>query len=1174
MSSETRKHRSLIFQEVDVKRMPGIDPPGITLDEVSQGINVIHGPNAAGKTMLARAILTLLWPDHTRSSDVLVRGTFTTGDEDWFVEVDGDRQEFQQSGTTVPGPSLPPSSQRDRYNLALHDLIQDETTDRSFAEFILQELSGGYDVSRAADELGFDNTYSYPGKTKQRAEKALEHLKDTRNRLNELKQEEEELSKLRREKEEAADAQDRIELLKQVLDVFDAEEEREEVEQTLDEFPEVMDRVTGSERKQLDQLKQKIDSLEHQREEAKETIRSTEEELDRLEHPYDEPADDVLQNVEHKYEKVKDLEKQVQNLEEEREAAKESRNEEQAEFEDGTSPEKLADLKRPEYDALQQFTRRWEDVQHRFEALDAIRSRVRQEREEGGEEEPAPEPDELKRGCDVLENWLSNPSTEDGPSRNRSPFRHVTRGLTAVLTAWISYLVHPLLLLLLLLPAVLYVYEWFNRSSSSPAMRSSARQEFRQLDLPYEPDGWTETEVRNTLLELYEQRAKRHLDQIKEEFWNHHRDEYRRVKEEIQDLEEKRQDLADTYGLAPDTDARTLYHLTNRLSRWKDDHKRVKEIEGKLENKRHRYEQLLTGLNDEFQNWNLESAESGSDVRQRLLEMKNRINSFREAKRTLEQARDEVEKANSKQPEVEGQLNELYTRLNLESGDEAGLQKLLERREDYRELQGDLNKKEGVVNKEREVLDQLCGTDAEIEQLLSRDRAGVEREIQELEETAASYEEKQADITKIETKLDQAREEYEMEPALAAKERAFDALRDQLNSDYRNMAGDVLTKYVQQVNTDRTMPAVFDRARELLSRITGGRYELRVDRSENPSFRVVDTVSGQGHSLNELSGGTRIQVLLSVRLAFCQQVEEGFRLPLFMDETLANADDARAKTIIESVLELSREGRQVFYFTAQGDEVAKWRSVAGHRDRTINLLDLEQQLNRVPDGSVDVPERTTITEEETVPSVGDLDHDAYGERLDVPPLNPRRDDVDAAHLWYLIEDVDVLETLLKQRIERWGPLTTLLEHGGYDPDSAARNAIRSARERAEAMETFVSMWQKGRNRPINRSVLEETDAVTDNFIEEVSALCDEVEGDPQKIVDRLREGAVKRFQNDKKDELEAFLIQEGYIDRSDPMDPDHIRAAMLSTVDEDVLEEPEAEIDRLWKRIHQRLSTS
>ncbi len=1167
MSAATENKPSLMVRKLDVTRMPGIDPPGLSLESFSSGVNVIHGPNAAGKTRVAQALITLLWPDHMSTSNVLVRGNVAAEDQEWFVKVDGSEQTFERDGTSDPGPSLPPFEQRDRYHLALHDLIQEDTTDQSFAEMILQELYGGYDVSEAAEELGFNEKHSHPGNTHERAERALKKLRDARDHMSELQQKEEELTELQRKKKEAKEASARIDLLEQVLAVFDAREEVEEVQQTLNQFPEVMEEVTGTERKHMEQLQQEIQSLKDQRDQAKSKMEAAEERLETLDYPYDKPVDDLHQKLEDQYQDLKKIEREVRNLREEREAEMKTRQEEQSNFSSEVEPASLAELKRPEYNELQTFARETEQVRNQLESLKQIRNRLQPEEAQ----EERREADQLRRGCEVLENWLAHPPEETENEPSTSQLRHVSRGLTAILTVLLSFFVTPVFLVLLILPAGLYGYELLTGPPGSEGRRSSAQAEYQEQDLPIEPSDWTREGVRETLKKLHRRRAKRVLQQEKADFWSPLRDEYEQLQEEMQERNEQMKQLRETYGVAPDADAQTLFYLTNRLSRWKDAHASIQAIDTELEEKRSSAERYRTQLNDEFQKWDLPPVEDASTARQHLSDMKGRINTFREARQSLKQAREKAEQVKSTLPEKTEQLNQLFERLNLEPGDEAGLQALLDQRSQYAELKEKRNEKEGVRKKEENKLRDRDGFDPE---LLERDRGNVEREIQDLKEKAEAYDDLQERMASIRTELEQAKEGYEVEPAIAEKERAFDALQEQLRSDYRNMGGHVLAQYVQRVNTDRTMPEVYDRARELLAKITGGRYELKVDQSDAPEFRVVDTLTGEGQTLNQLSSGTRIQVLLSVRLAFCQQGEEHVRLPLFMDETLANADDVRARTIIESVLEGSRDGRQVFYFTAQGDEVAKWQAVADRRDHELRVYDLQEQMKHTPEGAVQVPDLSEVQNQEMdVPAAGDLDHETYGEQLEVPPLNPRQDDVAAAHLWYLIEDVKVLEELLNRRIERWGPFTMLLEQGVIDPtDPSRRRTIRRARERAKAVQAFIEQWRVGRHRPINRSVLETTDAVSDNFIEEVAELCIDLDGHPEKLVKRLREGAVSGFRSKKMDELETFLIRENYIDESDQLDPDLIRAAMISALDGEVFEDPEEEVDRLWRRIQRGLS--
>ena len=114
-----------------------------------------------------------------------------------------------------------------------------------------------------------------------------------------------------------------------------------------------------------------------------------------------------------------------------------------------------------------------------------------------------------------------------------------------------------------------------------------------------------------------------------------------------------------------------------------------------------------------------------------------------------------------------------------------------------------------------------------------------------------------------------------------------------------------------------------------------------------PEFTAVDQVERRGRSLDQLSSGTRVQLLLAVRIAFVEQQEQGVKLPLLLDEVLGNSDDERARAIMEAVVELSREGRQIFYFTAQMDEVARWRALFAEDARYHEMPFDEPKAGRV-----------------------------------------------------------------------------------------------------------------------------------------------------------------------------------------------------------------------------------
>src|SRR5690606_36023052 len=136
-----------------------------------------------------------------------------------------------------------------------------------------------------------------------------------------------------------------------------------------------------------------------------------------------------------------------------------------------------------------------------------------------------------------------------------------------------------------------------------------------------------------------------------------------------------------------------------------------------------------------------------------------------------------------------------------------------------------------------------------------------------------------------------------------------------------------------------------------------------------------------------------------------------------------------AEAIIRAVCEICRTGRQVFYFTAQHDEVGKWRRLlADYSDLPHNVISLAEarQLPEFDEPSVLVDLQPAAP---GVPGPNGADRLAYRQVLHVPEIDPRLDAA-GAHLWYVVDDLDALHRLLSMGISTWGQLETLVEFGG------------------------------------------------------------------------------------------------------------------------------------------------
>ncbi|MFW5951420.1 MAG: ATP-binding protein, partial [Gemmatimonadota bacterium] len=442
------------------------------------------------------------------------------------------------------------------------------------------------------------------------------------------------------------------------------------------------------------------------------------------------------------------------------------------------------------------------------------------------------------------------------------------------------------------------------------------------------------------------------------------------------------------------------------------------------------------------------------------------------------------------------------------------------------EAAGRTGERVGEEGAEAIVAELQGATLAEIDARLSAAEAGA------LEERAVADE-----IAGIRRSLEDARSRHDVEDALAAVDAAKADLADRRDRDVDDAIGQALVTWLEGTASDTNRPRVFHRARELLSVITRGQFRLEMSR-DGDVFRAYDTVAERGRALDELSSGTRIQLLTAVRVAFVETQEHGAAPPLLLDEVLANADDTRARAIIETALGLARAGRQVFYFTAQVDELEKWRELL---TQAGDIEWGEYGLGDPSDGpAFDWSDRRWA---DRVPAPGDLSHGAYGALLDVPRFDPWMEGVGGLHLWYLVEDVDALHELLDLGIDRYGKLQGFARHGGGL--EAIRGVLDDARSHAELCRRFGEYWRRGRGRPVDRAALEESGAVTATFMDRVAALCQRVEGSAQALLAALDEGGVPRFRTASIEDLRDFFLRAGHLDEAEPLDDDAIRVRLV-----------------------------
>ena len=112
-------------------------------------------------------------------------------------------------------------------------------------------------------------------------------------------------------------------------------------------------------------------------------------------------------------------------------------------------------------------------------------------------------------------------------------------------------------------------------------------------------------------------------------------------------------------------------------------------------------------------------------------------------------------------------------------------------------------------------------------------------------------------------------------------------------------------------------PAISRQASELLSKLSGGRYD---------TLRTTGTLGlsldKDGYSIKSelLSAGTRDVAYLALRLALFMRIYEGELPPLVLDESLCQLDEKRAERTITLLGSLAGEGIQTLLFTSHKRE--------------------------------------------------------------------------------------------------------------------------------------------------------------------------------------------------------------------------------------------------------------
>jgi len=864
------------------------------------------------------------------------------------------------------------------------------------------------------------------------------------------------------------------------------------------------------------------------------------------------PDFELIEELEEKTDRLESLERQLEEVGKGIAAKKRVKETVFSRQDEWPSAARLANLDTVAIDDMAEFAREAEEIRARLFAYGQLSTWLKTE------DEKHADPDIIREGRRLLEDWLRG---ERLSADNSLTFRagRVLSFINLVAAVSLALTVNPLFLILMVPAGGIF---WLvGRKTGTSGLEVKSKERYLELGLE-PPVQWDDASVRQLLRELSRQEVEAILARRKKDFLEAKEEELNSLENRKSELEKRKRELVDRYGVAPDIDEGKFYWLVERLNEWKKADEELEGLMGKRRVLNKRISELRAEIVPALESYGYSISDGSQEIRGRLRDLGQR-------KERYARADDRLSEAKSRKGEIEEQLDSLkkekgsiYENLGLEVGDRAELNSCLEQLEDYRDVRAESRRQQAVCNSLLEVLKEREEFDRE---LLEFDVSELRQELKEAREKAEKKDAVFEKINRIEERIKVRKKERELEMARAELDRALDNLTGQLYSDFEQLSGNVLLSYLREEGLDKSRPGVLKRGREFFARITKGEYRLKLADESPPSFKALKTDSGEVLSLDQLSSGTRLQLLMAVRMGFVENQEKEFKLPLFLDEVLANSDDLKAAEIIDVALEFCREGRQIFYFTAQGGEVVKWRD---RLDRAPEISGAFIDLSGIRglDETIDVPDLASHDVYSAPPDPDGMDHGEYGEKLTVPKFNPHRDS-GSTHLWYLVEDVELLYGLLELGVETWGQFKALFEENSAVLERFCEENLARVNDLGRVLEKYSRARCVGRNRPIDRDVLEESGAVTGNFIDEVLELVRDEDGDPEMVVRRLNEGAVSGFRTRKREELEEFLVDNGYISRKDELTEREIRTRLFVTLEGTKLDDRTRAVSRLIDRL-------
>ncbi len=1126
------------IERLHIRKSPGL-PNGLAPIVLGPGMTIILGPNGSGKTSIVRSIRALLWP-MTASSESNLECTWRHGD------VGFESQLFAKQVRWDPALTVAiPHGAANLTRFGIKSLLaSDDNADSELAQQVARELAGGLDLMAAGAEFSTKQRLAGNSSNATELKAATQKLRQANRAAEDLHDRERRLVELRETIEETRLAASQHASAKALRELVEAHDNVRMFEAELSAFAPGLELLVGDESEHVKVLSGKSAQKRTEVEAARNELARHETELAALTFAGTAPEPDELDAWSARVDELANQEQRSESLRETVAGTKDALDRARGQvFEAGEKTE----LTREMLDSLSEGL---DDLRSASGKVVAAQKAV--ELWEGWSE--GEENERLRDAIGGLRAWLRTPLATGGTSLP-AWFRGAlfvlgvvflvlgalsfALNLSATLTALVLLLAGCALLGL---GAVARNRGQAGASQVNP--RDAARGTVEQTGLA--PSAWEPEAVAKHLSELESRQASADQRASSKAMRDQARNEFDRAERQALKSEQALADQLRKAGVAADFSELTAVAQAQAIFRWREAELKFAEVSGQLSSVAATCSERLNVLDDWLTNFGDQVISDSAAARSVLRRLTARIQDLKTKTREAERTREGLALQTAIRDEAEQELAELWTRVGVAPGELAELSQRIadhevwvEHRDSLRSAQQSLRDCEMRYARAGE-LPRLAEAN-ETSATVKPER--VDDWISELEQQSERKEALIQELGGIENELDSARSGHGLEDALAGKRVAAQGVAAVREQAVEDELARMLLEEARAQHTSEHSPPLLLRAQRYFGGFTHNGYKIELD--EQGNFAIRNLALNRTCSLEELSDGTRVQLLLAARLAALEELEQSVTLPICLDEALATTDPVRFDEIARALFEVVASGRQLLYCTADPNEAEQWRQAAHKLNQPEPMLvDLAQSSGGAAAWGELLPGRPNV--QDRVPAPAGKTHEEYARELNVP-LPHGFDELASWHLYLITHNhLEALAECLRWQIQNVGTWHAARAEEKL-PSAISAEVILDIDRYAGLAETLLIHWRIGRGRPVTWADVLASKAITETFEDRVRDVYRGTFSNPREFVNAVR--AIKGIRTDKADKLEAFLEGEGYLPVEVPLEHTELIERCLRTSD-------------------------